>query len=145
ARATPRSRRRQRVHAKRAETHGSARRRTPGGETARPRGESSQFRHPRARVCSVSSTTRVEGFAPPSTRVGVCPGQGCGGLGQNGRFWDADYPSPMSARAVPLPLQQLPNVLTVGRLALIPVFVALMLSAEGGHSWPAGIVFGVAG
>ena len=51
----------------------------------------------------------------------------------------------MSARAVPLPLQQLPNVLTIGRLALIPVFVALMLSAEGGHSWPAGIVFGVAG
>jgi CDP-diacylglycerol--glycerol-3-phosphate 3-phosphatidyltransferase len=51
----------------------------------------------------------------------------------------------MSARAVPLPLQQLPNMLTIGRLALIPVFVALMLSAEGGHSWPAGIVFGVAG
>jgi CDP-diacylglycerol--glycerol-3-phosphate 3-phosphatidyltransferase len=51
----------------------------------------------------------------------------------------------MSARAVPLPLQRLPNVLTIGRLALIPVFVVLMLSAEGGHSWPAGIVFGVAG
>ena len=31
------------------------------------------------------------------------------------------------------------------RLALIPVFVALMLTADGGHSWPAGIVFGVAG
>src|SRR5207253_7366124 len=42
-------------------------------------------------------------------------------------------------------LQQLPNALTVGRLLLIPVFVALMLSAEGGHSWPAGIVFGAAG
>jgi len=51
----------------------------------------------------------------------------------------------MSARAVPLPLQQLPNALTIGRLALIPVFVGLMLSADGGHSWPAGIVFGVAG
>jgi CDP-diacylglycerol--glycerol-3-phosphate 3-phosphatidyltransferase len=51
----------------------------------------------------------------------------------------------MSARAVPLPLQQLPNALTVARLLLIPVFVVLMLSAEGGHSWPAGIVFGVAG
>src|SRR6059036_719818 len=51
----------------------------------------------------------------------------------------------MSARAVPVPLQQLPNALTIGRLVLIPVFVALMLSAEGGHSWPAGIVFGVAG
>src|ERR671927_702013 len=51
----------------------------------------------------------------------------------------------MSARAVPAPLAQLPNALTVGRLLLIPVFVALMLAAEGGHSWPAGIVFGVAG
>ena len=56
-----------------------------------------------------------------------------------------DYPCPMSARAVPLPLQQLPNALTIFRLLLIPVFVALMLAADGGHSWPAGIVFGVAG
>ena len=51
----------------------------------------------------------------------------------------------MSARAVPVPLQQLPNALTVARLMLIPVFVVLMLKADGGHSWPAGIVFGVAG
>jgi CDP-diacylglycerol--glycerol-3-phosphate 3-phosphatidyltransferase len=51
----------------------------------------------------------------------------------------------MATRAVPAPLQQLPNALTVARLILIPVFVVLMLSADGGHSWPAGIVFGVAG
>jgi CDP-diacylglycerol--glycerol-3-phosphate 3-phosphatidyltransferase len=51
----------------------------------------------------------------------------------------------MATRAVPAPLQLLPNALTVGRLILIPVFVALMLSADNGHSWPAGIVFGVAG
>ena len=51
----------------------------------------------------------------------------------------------MATRAVPATLQQLPNALTLARLALIPVFVALMLSAEGGHSWPAGIVFGIAG
>jgi len=51
----------------------------------------------------------------------------------------------MATRAVPAPLQQLPNALTIARLALIPVFVALMLSAEGGHSWPAGIIFGIAG
>jgi CDP-diacylglycerol--glycerol-3-phosphate 3-phosphatidyltransferase len=50
----------------------------------------------------------------------------------------------MSARAAPAPLAQLPNALTVARLALLPVFVTLMLTAEGGHSWPAGIVFGVA-
>jgi len=51
----------------------------------------------------------------------------------------------MSARAVPVPLQQLPNALTLARLVLIPIFVILMLAADGGHSWPAGIVFGVAG
>ena len=51
----------------------------------------------------------------------------------------------MATRAVPATLQQLPNALTIARLALIPVFVALMLSADGGHSWPAGIVFGIAG
>jgi len=51
----------------------------------------------------------------------------------------------MASRAVPVHLQQLPNALTIGRLVLIPVFVALMLRADGGHSWPAGIVFGVAG
>jgi CDP-diacylglycerol--glycerol-3-phosphate 3-phosphatidyltransferase len=51
----------------------------------------------------------------------------------------------MATRAVPATLQQVPNALTIARLALIPVFVALMLSADGGHSWPAGIVFGVAG
>jgi CDP-diacylglycerol--glycerol-3-phosphate 3-phosphatidyltransferase len=51
----------------------------------------------------------------------------------------------MATRVVPAPLQLLPNALTVGRLILIPVFVALMLSADNGHSWPAGIVFGVAG
>jgi CDP-diacylglycerol--glycerol-3-phosphate 3-phosphatidyltransferase len=51
----------------------------------------------------------------------------------------------MATRAVSAPLAQLPNALTIARLCLIPVFVALMLSAEGGHSWPAGIVFGIAG
>jgi CDP-diacylglycerol--glycerol-3-phosphate 3-phosphatidyltransferase len=51
----------------------------------------------------------------------------------------------MATRAVPATLQQLPNALTIARLALIPVFVALMLSADGGHSWPAGIVFAIAG
>jgi CDP-diacylglycerol--glycerol-3-phosphate 3-phosphatidyltransferase len=51
----------------------------------------------------------------------------------------------MATRAVPVSLQQLPNALTVARLLLIPVFVVLMLRADGGHSWPAGIVFGVAG
>lgn len=51
----------------------------------------------------------------------------------------------MATRAVPAPLAQLPNALTVGRLALIPVFVALLVGADGPPSWPAGIVFGVAG
>jgi CDP-diacylglycerol--glycerol-3-phosphate 3-phosphatidyltransferase len=51
----------------------------------------------------------------------------------------------MATRAVPAPLAQLPNALTVGRLLLIPVFVALMVQAGDGPSWPAGIVFGIAG
>jgi CDP-diacylglycerol--glycerol-3-phosphate 3-phosphatidyltransferase len=43
------------------------------------------------------------------------------------------------------PLAQLPNALTVARLLVLPVFVALLLAADGGHSWPAAIVFGAAG
>jgi CDP-diacylglycerol--glycerol-3-phosphate 3-phosphatidyltransferase len=39
----------------------------------------------------------------------------------------------------------IPNTLTVARLAMIPAFVALVLASEGGHSWPAAIIFGAAG
>jgi len=42
-------------------------------------------------------------------------------------------------------MRQLPNALTVLRLALIPVFVVLVLDSDSGYSWPAAIVFGVAG
>ena len=51
----------------------------------------------------------------------------------------------MATRAVSAPLAQLPNALTIARLVLIPVFVALMVQAGDAHSWPAGVVFGVAG
>jgi CDP-diacylglycerol--glycerol-3-phosphate 3-phosphatidyltransferase len=51
----------------------------------------------------------------------------------------------MAARAVPAPLAKLPNALTLGRLALIPIFVVLMIQAGDAPSWPAGIVFGIAG
>jgi CDP-diacylglycerol--glycerol-3-phosphate 3-phosphatidyltransferase len=50
----------------------------------------------------------------------------------------------MAARAVPAPLAAIPNVLTICRLILVPVFVVLILSSDGGHSWPAAIVFGIA-
>jgi len=50
----------------------------------------------------------------------------------------------MTARAVSMPLAKLPNALTVLRFALVPVFIALLATAEGGHSWPAAIVFGLA-
>ena len=43
------------------------------------------------------------------------------------------------------PLAQLPNALTLARLALIPVFVVLMLRAGHRPSWPAGVAFGIAG
>jgi CDP-diacylglycerol--glycerol-3-phosphate 3-phosphatidyltransferase len=51
----------------------------------------------------------------------------------------------MEAPAVSPPLTLLPNALTVARLALIPVFVVLMVRAGHRPSWPAGVVFGVAG
>jgi CDP-diacylglycerol--glycerol-3-phosphate 3-phosphatidyltransferase len=46
---------------------------------------------------------------------------------------------------VAAPRAHIPNALTVLRLILVPVFVVLMLGADGGHSWAAGIVFAVAG
>lgn len=42
-------------------------------------------------------------------------------------------------------MAQIPNALTLARLVLIPIFVGLILTSDGGHSWPAAIVFGVAG
>ena len=51
----------------------------------------------------------------------------------------------MATPAIPAPLARLPNALTLARLAVIPVFVALMIKAGDAHSWPAGILFGVAG
>src|SRR5437016_12232817 len=51
----------------------------------------------------------------------------------------------MSARAVPVRLAQLPNALTVARLTLVPVFAVVLIVADGGHSWPAAVIFGVAG
>ncbi len=50
----------------------------------------------------------------------------------------------MATRAVPAPLAQIPNALTILRLALIPIFVGLML-ADDPANWPAGIVFAGAG
>jgi CDP-diacylglycerol--glycerol-3-phosphate 3-phosphatidyltransferase len=51
----------------------------------------------------------------------------------------------VASREVSAPLTQVPNALTLARLVLIPVFVALMVHAGDAHSWPAGILFGVAG
>jgi CDP-diacylglycerol--glycerol-3-phosphate 3-phosphatidyltransferase len=51
----------------------------------------------------------------------------------------------VATSAVPAPLAQLPNALTVARLVAIPVFVALMVAAGDSHTWPAGILFGAAG
>jgi len=38
-----------------------------------------------------------------------------------------------------------PNALTLGRLAVIPVYAALVLSSAGGMSWPAAVIFAAAG
>jgi CDP-diacylglycerol--glycerol-3-phosphate 3-phosphatidyltransferase len=50
----------------------------------------------------------------------------------------------MAERVVPVHLAQLPNALTIARFAAIPLFVALMVPADGGKSWPAAIVFAAA-
>jgi CDP-diacylglycerol--glycerol-3-phosphate 3-phosphatidyltransferase len=55
------------------------------------------------------------------------------------------YPFSMATRVVPAPLTRIPNALTLLRLALIPLFVALFIRAEDGSSWAAGWVFLVAG
>ncbi len=51
----------------------------------------------------------------------------------------------MSAPAVSAPLTHVPNALTILRLALIPIFVVALVTADGGYSWPAAVLFGVAG
>jgi CDP-diacylglycerol--glycerol-3-phosphate 3-phosphatidyltransferase len=48
----------------------------------------------------------------------------------------------VAAPAVRAPLAQLPNALTIGRLLVIPVYAALILTADGGKSWPAALLFG---
>jgi CDP-diacylglycerol--glycerol-3-phosphate 3-phosphatidyltransferase len=50
----------------------------------------------------------------------------------------------MSAVPAPSFYRQIPNALTVLRFALVPVFVVLMVDAGDGHSWAAGILFGIA-
>ena len=54
------------------------------------------------------------------------------------------YPWAVASSAVPAPLAHLPNALTLLRLGLIPIFVALML-ADDPANWPAGLVFAAAG
>lgn len=43
------------------------------------------------------------------------------------------------------PRSQIPNALTAGRLAVIPVYVVLILGCEHGRSWAAALVFACAG
>jgi CDP-diacylglycerol--glycerol-3-phosphate 3-phosphatidyltransferase len=51
----------------------------------------------------------------------------------------------MASRAVSAPRAQIPNALTILRLALVPVFVVVFLGADDGSSWAAGWIFLVAG
>jgi CDP-diacylglycerol--glycerol-3-phosphate 3-phosphatidyltransferase len=41
--------------------------------------------------------------------------------------------------------RQIPNALTIARIVLIPVYIVLITTCDEGRSWPAAIVFGVAG
>src|SRR5215204_1633585 len=51
----------------------------------------------------------------------------------------------MAARAISAPRAQLPNALTILRLALIPLFVVLVLATDGEGSYLAAAVFAFAG
>ena len=51
----------------------------------------------------------------------------------------------MEPRTVSEPVRQIPNALTLLRFAAIPLFIWLLLDERSGPSWPAGIVFGLAG
>jgi CDP-diacylglycerol--glycerol-3-phosphate 3-phosphatidyltransferase len=51
----------------------------------------------------------------------------------------------MATRVVSAPLAQLPNALTLLRLGLIPIFVVLVLAADGRRSIAAALVFALAG
>lgn len=52
----------------------------------------------------------------------------------------------VATSSAPLPaLSRLPNALTIVRFLLIPAFVVVYAGADNGHSWAAGIIFGVAG
>ncbi len=50
----------------------------------------------------------------------------------------------MAVRAVPAPLAQLPNALTVVRLVAVPVFVVLLLAQDGEGSWALAALFAAA-
>src|ERR671939_589466 len=50
----------------------------------------------------------------------------------------------MAERVVPLRAAQIPNALTIARFVAIPVFVVLLATADGGHSWPAALIFALA-
>ncbi len=50
----------------------------------------------------------------------------------------------MAERVVPVHLARIPNALTIARFAAIPLFIVLMVPADGGKSWPAAIVFAAA-
>jgi len=51
----------------------------------------------------------------------------------------ASTPAPVHA------FSWLPNGLTIARFLLIPAFIAVYATADNGHSWAAGIIFGAAG
>lgn len=51
----------------------------------------------------------------------------------------------MSTSTLPGSVRQIPNALTILRFAAIPLFAVLLLADRDGPSWPAGVVFGLAG
>src|SRR4029078_433480 len=119
------------------------------GSTYSPRTLSAAWRSASASITSREAQKSLPSARPRSRRWKPCewaltnPGSA---RRRVSAAFTGDYPKvTMAAHTAPLPvLAKLPNALTIARFALIPVFIRLLAQAEGGHSWAAGIVFGVA-
>ena len=110
----------------------SATRRARSSRRARPRSR----RPARYRAAPAGTRGSARRRSPGTARVRGTPR----------RYVHPAYPfRRMASRTVSAPLAQLPNALTIARLALIPVYVVLILTCDNGRSWAAALVFGVAG
>ena len=113
--------------------------RSPGARGTRRRTRAGSRRRP--------ARPRARPFRPARAQKSSPPGRPRTPAGRHG---NARRRSPeWSGSPSPYPFsvfrRWLPNALTIARLVLVPVFIVLIATSDGGFSWPAAIVFAVAG